>query len=65
MRRSAVVDDLLKGFRDNPTAGRHIKMVFQNEIAADYDGVFRDCLTAFWGRVFDLYFDGVMDACRT
>ena len=54
VRCAAVAEDLLKGFKENQTAGRHVKITFENEMAADYDRVFRDCLTAFWGKVVDL-----------
>ena len=62
VRRPHVVEDLLKGFKENETAGLHVKINFENEMAADYDGVFRDCLTAFWGRVIDHYFEGITEA---
>ena len=42
MRCAAVVEDLFKGFKENQTAGRHVKITFENEMAADYDGVFRE-----------------------
>ena len=62
MRRPHEVEDLLKGFKENETAGLNVKINFENEMAADYDWVFRDCLTAFWGRVIDHYFEGITEA---
>ena len=48
VRCAGVVEDLLKGFKEHQTSGWHVKITFENEMAADNEGVFRDCLTGIW-----------------
>ena len=56
--RINLVKDLLAAFRDDSITDKSLKIKVENESAEDFDGVFRDVLTEFWGKLMSLYFDG-------
>ena len=62
IRRPSVVGDMLEAFRREDIMERKIVIKVDEEMGQDYNGVFRDILTAFWGGVFGQCFEGELEA---
>ena len=57
MKRQNIVQDL-KAFKEPNVCDNYVKIKMEGEAGQDFNGVFRDTLTEFYGKLLSLYFDG-------